>query len=73
MNAHELSLGSDRVDEGLDRPRPKVRQFPFEPLARGTTVRQGVFAAALCLMQQLVEVELVPPRVAACVVAQDGL
>ena len=73
MDTHELSIGSDRVDEGLGRPGPKVHQFPFEPLARGPTVRQSVFAAAVCLMQQLVEIELVPPRVAARVVAQDGL
>jgi hypothetical protein len=71
MHPDEGSVGPDWVEKGLSRPRARLSEFLFESDSGRLTVGDGMLAAELALMQELVEVDVRPRGVAAGVVAQE--
>jgi hypothetical protein len=71
MNADDLSIGADPVDQGLNRAGAEVPEFPLGPLTGRGAIRYGVFAPAFRLVEQLVQVALAPQGAAAGMVEQD--
>jgi hypothetical protein len=71
MHPDEGSIGPDWVEKRLSRPGARLSEFLFESDSGRLTVGDGMLAAELALMQELVEVDVRPRGVAAGVVAQE--